>query len=371
MKLAALPIVLLIAPLGAACTASPGRPGAATASADAPIPFVENDYDGALAQAKASGKPLFVDAWAPWCHTCLSMRSYVFTDPLLRARAGDFVWLSLDTERASSARFLEAFPMQVWPTLWVIDAKTVKPALKWLGSATPSEMADLLDDARSAIEHGDLGGEAAAAFERGNRATAEGKRDDAMREYRAALAVASPAWPRRGRVVEALVARLSEMQQNEACAELAASELPKLPAGTAVANVALSGIHCARHAEGGRAKALAPGLAQAAERLAVDDTLPILADDRSGLFEALVDYYKDEGRLTDVRVLALKWSEFLEGQASRASDAAARASSMPIACSLTWRSASPTRRCPCSPRASASSRATTTRPRASLALTSR
>jgi tetratricopeptide (TPR) repeat protein len=253
------------------------------------------------------------------------MRSYVFTDPLLRARAGDFVWLSLDTEKESSAAFLEAFPMQVWPTLWVIDAQTAKPALKWLGSATPVEMADLLDDARSAIEHGDGGGEAAAAFERGNRASAEGKREDAVREYRAALAAAAPTWPRRGRVVEALVARLAELHESAACADLASAELSKLPAGTAVANVALTGIECARHAaDAPNAKAQAAALVQAAERLAVDESLPILADDRSGLFEALVDYYKEEGRPTDVRVLALKWSEFLEGQAARAKDAAGR-----------------------------------------------
>jgi hypothetical protein len=30
------------------------------------LPFIENDYAKALAQAKAKSVPIFVDAWAPW-----------------------------------------------------------------------------------------------------------------------------------------------------------------------------------------------------------------------------------------------------------------------------------------------------------------
>jgi thiol:disulfide interchange protein len=40
-----------------------------------PIVFVEDDYARALAEARARHVPIFVDAWATWCHTCLSMRS--------------------------------------------------------------------------------------------------------------------------------------------------------------------------------------------------------------------------------------------------------------------------------------------------------
>lgn len=30
------------------------------------LPFIEDDYAKALAEAKASKKPIFVDVWAPW-----------------------------------------------------------------------------------------------------------------------------------------------------------------------------------------------------------------------------------------------------------------------------------------------------------------
>lgn len=35
-------------------------------TARAELPFIENDYQKALAQARAKNVPLFVEAWAPW-----------------------------------------------------------------------------------------------------------------------------------------------------------------------------------------------------------------------------------------------------------------------------------------------------------------
>ena len=36
------------------------------ASAKEVLPFIENDYTKAIAQARTKNLPLFVDAWAPW-----------------------------------------------------------------------------------------------------------------------------------------------------------------------------------------------------------------------------------------------------------------------------------------------------------------
>jgi hypothetical protein len=41
-------------------------PPLAQAAAKEAVPFIENDYSKAVAQAKAKNLPLFVDAWAPW-----------------------------------------------------------------------------------------------------------------------------------------------------------------------------------------------------------------------------------------------------------------------------------------------------------------
>jgi thiol-disulfide isomerase/thioredoxin len=326
-------LLLSLAGLAPACApaAAPKTVHASAATAattgGGQLPFIEDDYARALAEARAKKRPLFIDAWAPWCHTCQSMRAYVFSDPLLVTRADDFVWLSIDTEKPESAPFLESFSVQVWPTLWVVDAKTEKPTLKWLGSATPRELAALLDDAKGAIARGDdTGGEGGAALTRGDRASAEGRREDAVREFRVALGIAPLRWPQRPRAVEALEARLFELERWDECAELAGTEVVRLPGGTSLANVALSGLDCATRAkEGSIAHSQAGAIAATVERIALDRSVPILADDRSGLFEALISYYKDSGHPTDARVLALKWAESLEAEASHAPNPAARA----------------------------------------------
>jgi tetratricopeptide (TPR) repeat protein len=285
----------------------------------APPSFIEDDYSSALAEARATNRPLVVDVWALWCHTCLSMRAYVFPDEVLWPLSKEFVWVSLDAEKAGNAKFLEKFAMEVWPTLWVIDPRDEKPALKWLGSATAKELVGLLSDAKDAIARGDTGGEAGAALLRGHQDSATGRRDDAVREYKAALLAAPPHWKKRAPAVEALVARLDELKLDAECVETARYEMAKLPAGTSLANVGLSGLECARRSpKGSPARASAPVLARAVEQIALDESVAILADDRSGLFEAAVDARTDDMDVAGSRALATQWADFLERQAQAA-----------------------------------------------------
>ena len=54
------------------------------AKAHGPLTWFEDDYPAAIACAKATRRPLVIDMWAPWCHTCLSMQTTVFTDASLK-----------------------------------------------------------------------------------------------------------------------------------------------------------------------------------------------------------------------------------------------------------------------------------------------
>ena len=304
----------------------PLAPGAASLPAPPALSFIEDDYPRALAEAKASGKPLFIDAWAPWCHTCLSMRSYVFTDDALKPIASRFVWLAIDTEKPANAGFVEHYPMQFWPTLWVVDAKTEQPALKWLGSATARELVSLLDDAEAGVSAGTGDAEAAAALLRGEHASAAGKRDDAIREYRAALASAPPKWTKRGRTDEALASELWAAKDDAGCASLADQEMAKIPPGTSLANVGLLGLQCARRAPAGsETRALAARLARSVEQIALDPSVPMLDDDRSGLFEEVVDDRNDDHDPVGAKSLATSWAAMLEARATAAKTPAARA----------------------------------------------
>jgi hypothetical protein len=40
--------------------------GASSAGPRPAVPFIADDYPGALAQARAKKLPIFVEAWAPW-----------------------------------------------------------------------------------------------------------------------------------------------------------------------------------------------------------------------------------------------------------------------------------------------------------------
>jgi tetratricopeptide (TPR) repeat protein len=327
-------VAVAMALLSATGCRAKGNSGSAQASADAGwagISFVDDDYAGALARAKADHRLLFVDAWAPWCNTCLSMKAFVFGDATLAPLAGGFVWAEIDTEKPKNEAFLRKYPMKNWPTLWVIDPNGEKPLLKWAGSVTAPELVMLLESATQETSRATPGtADAAAAWVRGNHAAAEGRRDEAITEYESALARAPAAWSGRARTADALSYQLHAAKRDAECVALCLREWPSLPPGTSRLNVALAGLGCASALpEGAPEGGSIASLAKDATRLATDPKEPVLADDRSSLFETLVEFYRstkldahDDG---EALAVARKWRDFLDGEAARAPNAQARA----------------------------------------------
>ncbi|MEO7794971.1 MAG: thioredoxin family protein, partial [Thermoanaerobaculia bacterium] len=99
----------------------------------AAVPFIEDDYPKALAQARARHLPIFLEAWAPWCHSCRSMQAYVYTDAKLAPFADRFVWLAIDTEKAGNAATVAKFPVGAWPSMYVIDPQSETISFRWTG----------------------------------------------------------------------------------------------------------------------------------------------------------------------------------------------------------------------------------------------
>jgi tetratricopeptide (TPR) repeat protein len=288
------------------------------------LPFIENDYPRALAEARARHLPLFIDAWAPWCHTCLSMRAYVFTDARLRPLALRFVWLSLDTERDENAPVVRRLGVHVLPTLFVIDTATEQASLAWAGSLTALELTRVLEDVQLAADR--PRGEAMAMLLSGHRASAARDIAGAIDDYRAALAAAPAEWPARAEAVDALVWRLSDARRFNECVSVAAAELPRMPPGTPLADTLRSAIGCARElpARAPERERLAE-LVATGERLVTDMTQPLLADDRSDLYDYVIGALGDLGRRGDAKRMAAAWASFLEGEAERAPTPSARA----------------------------------------------
>ncbi len=319
---ASTPSAAVVTPVAAAA----GAPSPAAARDTAPIVFIEDDYPAALARARATHRPIFVDAWATWCHTCLSMREYVFPDPQIRALRDTFVWLAIDTEKPENAGFMANHAMEAWPTFWVIDPTTQEPALRWIGSATAPELALLLEDAEAGLRKQDGTADAAAAYLRGNQATAAGRPEEAIAAYQTALRTAPPGWPRRARLVEALSTRQWATKDWPACASLAAAELPRLPPGTSRKAVAANGLTCIESLPAGALSGTeGRTIIAEAKRIVADTRDPMLADDRSDLFEALVSALKSAGEKSEARQTAQAWAAFLDREAQKAPTPAARA----------------------------------------------
>lgn len=265
----------------AACSRTPPTSGS---SPRQPIHFIEDDYPRALAEARARGVPVFVDTWATWCHTCLSMRAFVFPDPRLAPLADRYVWLSLDTERESNAALVTRLGVTVLPTLYVIAGSDERVLLAWPGSLTAPELATLLDD----TQRGD-----------------------------------GPQGPLR---VDAEVTRAQREGRALDCATTAAREAPTMPKGTAHADVLRTGIECAEKlAPGAPGRSTLDSLAALGERAASDSSEPILADDRSDLYDYVAGAYGWLERPADASRVARAWSAFLDDQAAAATTPSARA----------------------------------------------
>jgi thioredoxin-like negative regulator of GroEL len=264
--------------------ASGPAPDAGTWSESSGITFIEDDYARARSEARAKGVPIFVDTWAPWCHTCLSLRAFVFPDARLRPVANGFVWLSIDTEREGNADLVSRLGVRVLPTLFVIDPTDERVRLAWPGSLTAPELVALLDD------------------------TVDGGA------------------PRGPLAVDTAITRSSKDGRAAECAATADREAPRMPPGTALADVLRTGIECAESLpDSPEQQAQLTRLTDLGERVASDGSQPILADDRSDLYAYVVGASGKLGRDADARRFARDWSAFLEAQASRATNPTSRA----------------------------------------------
>lgn len=244
------------------------------------------------------------------------MRAHVFTDKALAKHAGRFVWLSIDTEKEANAAFVEKFPIENWPTLLVLDPSGERPIFKWPGSATVPQLEKMFGDAEAALK-GD------SRLAEADRLNAERKYDDAAKIYEEVLASAPPEFDRRPRAVESFTLALYQAKRYGECSDVALREVGKLPKGPSFANTAAMGLFCALSVEGDEGKKRAAAVKPFAEEaLRLDG---ILADDRSGIYDGLIEVAEHEGDEAAAKRLSAEWYAFLEAQWKAAPTADAKA----------------------------------------------
>jgi predicted negative regulator of RcsB-dependent stress response len=254
------------------------------------------------------------------------MRAFVFTDRALAKHAGQFVWLSVDTENAKNAAFIEKYPVKAWPSFYVIDPATEKVALRWVGGATVPQLEKLFADGERAV-----GGAGRPTTETASRRAAEAvSRADALygkgdyagagKAYSEAMKLLTPRSRDYARVVESLLFCHAVDHEPAACVALARDAMPHLRHSASAANVAASGLDCALKLPEnapGRARDLAAFEADVRAVLS-DPKLALPADDRSALYGTLFDAREASKDEAGAKEVAAKWIADLDAAAARA-----------------------------------------------------
>jgi len=247
------------------------------------------------------------------------MRAFVFTDKALAKHAGQFVWLSIDTEKAQNAPFAKKFPIRAWPSFYVIDPKKETVALRWVGGATVPQLRKIFADGARAAGGG--GQAAGGALARADALYGQGDYTAAGKAFREALTGLSPKSAQYARAVESLLFCMQTTGDEPECVKLARKALRELRHTASAANLAGSGLDCALGLPDGvpgRAEAIAAFEADVAGVLA-DPSLVLVADDRSALYGSLVSAREDAKDAAGAHEIALAWVANLDGEAARAS----------------------------------------------------
>jgi len=302
-----------------ACAGAPPR------AAHLGPPFLDS-WPAAQRAAQAQRKPIFVDAWAPWCHTCLSMRAFVLADEALRPYYDRYVWVALDVEQASSAAFLERYPIGSLPTFVVLDAASGAVARRWLGAMTKAELLRFLDDGLLAVTkpqdvHLEL-------LRGAHGLLLSGETGRAITQYLTLLDAASPQWPRRW---EALVAALDALNRkgDEAamarCVDLVERELPwasdhASPMGGDFVAYAEECVGRLATAQPNRVSSVRRRLVTHLVKLVDDLAAPLAADDRGDALGLLRELYTTLGERSSADAVAARRQQLLDEAAARATD---------------------------------------------------
>jgi len=246
-----------------------------------PLRWFEDNWAGAVACAKQKNIPIVLDLWAPWCHTCISMQTTVFTDPSLATKADRFVWAALDADKAENAVPVGKFATSAMPTFYVIgpDEQVLR---RFVGAATLQQFHEFVDGTGTDDTHM-LAAERALAAK--DLATGE-------QELDAALKAAPPAWPRRAEALASLQLTRKKRGDHAGCAVLSAENLDAVGKTAIATNFYQVALEWATETKD---TALRDRAITALKSVLADPTAPLSVDDRAEALGYLRDALDETG----------------------------------------------------------------------------
>jgi tetratricopeptide (TPR) repeat protein len=284
-----------------------------------PLAFIEDDLPAAVARARAEKKALFVDAWAPWCHTCLSMKSYVLVDPSLRPLAERVVFAAIDTDRPESAGFLERHKMSFWPTFFVIDPARDEVLAYWPGAASARELKALVEDALVVMDASAPAGDPRRLLAQASSARAAGEHKRAIGLYDEILGKTDASFARRDDAIVGKLYALAGSGDAPACARFGEENVAKVRGSAAPADFASTLLSCASKLPKGAAQDSARRAAIARlEELVQKPPAESSVDDRADALSILASGLSDRGDAEGARAAHEKRLALMEKAAAEA-----------------------------------------------------
>jgi tetratricopeptide (TPR) repeat protein len=254
------------------------------APAKDPISWIDDDYAKAKARAAKENKLVAVDVWAPWCHSCLSMKNFTMKEKPLGRVASKLVWIALDYDKPENAPFFARVPINAWPTYLVIDPKDDSVVARWLGTGTAEDMAGFFEKAKRGSS--DPLSDAHRAIER--------------RAYADAIAILEPALKepkldpdRRTRLLNAWVEALWKSDPAK-CAELGVAHLDEVVDSDQGLDTVSTVGGCAAKADPAKKQSILLKVKERLEKAAAGPAFDKLSvDDRSGVYDTLIETYDE------------------------------------------------------------------------------
>lgn len=293
----------------------------ARAESIGPLRWFHDDYEQALACARARKLPLVVDLWAPWCHTCLSMKATVFQDPALADMDRRFVFLALDTDREINAKVVARLAPGAWPTFYVVAADDESVQSRFVGAASTVQFLDFLS-------HGDRGASAAIPagsaddlLRQGERAAAIKDFAAALTSYKAALAAAPKEWSRRPDALVSLAGAYRRSGDLAGCLALGEASMQDTGKSASATDFLVVTLECASsfaESDAGRTRTFRDQAIARLTALLDDPQAQLSVDDRSDAMMNLRILHDLRGRNPAAIAIAEKQRAILEAAAAKA-----------------------------------------------------
>jgi thiol-disulfide isomerase/thioredoxin len=104
-------------------------------------------FDKAMEQARKTDKPVMVDFWANWCGWCHRLDRTTYVDPVVTAKAENFVAVKVNTEGSRrEAEVVETYQVHNLPTILFLSPRG-RPVKRVTGFQGPGRFPHTMDEA--------------------------------------------------------------------------------------------------------------------------------------------------------------------------------------------------------------------------------